>query len=117
MSKKLIWPITISILFCLCGCGGEESIGETVSQETAPQEVNVSSDAEMPDTSEPFLAFEEQWQDNTLDLYIGQVNHSLKPEQPEGARDGGGFGTCWGTPGRQYLKSIFLLLLRKAGTV
>ncbi|MDE5952202.1 MAG: hypothetical protein K2H12_11540, partial [Acetatifactor sp.] len=87
MSKKLIWPIIMSILFCLCGCGGEESIGENVSQETAPQEVNVSSDAEMmPDTSEPFVATGDQWQDNTLDLYIGQINHSLKPEQPEGAR-------------------------------
>lgn len=90
MSKKLIWPIIMSILFCLCGCGGEESIGETVSQETVPQEVNASSDVEMPDTSEEFLASGYQWQDNTLDLYIGQINQSLKPEQPEGARDGGG---------------------------
>ncbi|MDE5892811.1 MAG: hypothetical protein K2H45_07820, partial [Acetatifactor sp.] len=90
MSKKLIWPVIMSILFCLCGCGGEEVNGETASQETALLETNISSEAELPDTSLEFVASGDQWQDNTLDLYIGQINHSLKPEQPEGARDGGG---------------------------
>ena len=97
MNKKMIWPIIISIFLCFCGCGQEEAIKETVSQERATQEINVSASVEVPDAAELLPASGDQWQDNTLDLYTGQINHPLRPEQPEGARDGGAIKYLLGT--------------------
>lgn len=90
MNKKWILPVIIGIFLGLCGCGHEEAVNETVSQETMTQESDTSASEGIPDTSEPVLEARNQWQDNSLDLYTGQINHPLRPEQPQGARDGGG---------------------------